>query len=199
LTKLSQQQIPLLENLVFVEFESPYFLNLGYVLKRYIETNLVLNWEKCYFIVHQGIILWHKVSGKGLEVGKAKVGVIENIPPPISVKGIHSFLGHAGFYRRFIKDFSKISKSLCSLLEKDVPFKFDDECLAAFETLKKSVISTPVITAPDWNEPFEIMCDASDYAVGAVLGQRKNNIFHVVYNDSCIFLFTLIFKSVIKI
>ena len=100
-------------------------------------------------MVRQGIILGHKVSNKGLEVDKAKVGVIENLPPLISVKGIHSFLGHAGFYRRFIKDFSKISKPLYSFLEKDVPFKFDDECLAAFETLKKSLITTPFITPPD--------------------------------------------------
>ena len=158
--------------------------NLRAVLKRCVETNLVLNWEKCHFMVREGIILGHKVSSKGLEVDKAKVGVIENLPPPNSVKGIRSFLGHAGFYRRFIKDFSKISKPLCNLLEKDVPFKFDDECLAAFETLKESLITAPVITAPDWTEPFEMMCDASDYAVGAVLGQRKKNLFHVVYYTS---------------
>ena len=89
---------------------------------------------------------------------EAKVRVIENLRPPNSVKGVRSFLGHAGFYRRFIKDFSKISRPLCNLLEKDVPFKFDDECLAAFETLKKSLITVPVITVPDWNEPFEMMC-----------------------------------------
>ena len=124
--------------------------NLHSVLKRCVETNLVLNWEKCHFMLCDGIILGHKVSSKGLEVDKAKVGVIENLPPPISVKGIRSFLGHAGFYRHFIKDFSKISKPLCNLLEKDVPFKFDDECLAAFETLKKSLITAPVIMAPDW-------------------------------------------------
>ena len=158
--------------------------NLRLVLQRCVDTNLVLNWEKCHFMVQQGIILGHKVSSKGLEVDKAKVGVIENLPPPVSVKGIRSFLGHAGFYRRFIKDFSKISKPLCNLLEKDVVFKFDDECLAAFETLKKSLITAPVITAPDWTKPFEMMCDASDYAVGAVLGQRKSNIFHVVYYAS---------------
>ena len=158
--------------------------NLTMVLKRCVETNLVLNWEKCHFMVQEGIILGHKVSNKGLEVDKAKVETIENLPPPISVKGIRSFLGHAGFYRRFIKDFSKITKPLCNLLEKDVPFKFDGECLAAFETLKKKLTTTPVITAPDWNEPFEMMCDASDYAVGAVLGQRKSNIFHVIYYAS---------------
>ncbi|KAL8125986.1 hypothetical protein AgCh_013323 [Apium graveolens] len=82
------------------------------------------------------------------------------------------------------KEMEMFEKRLCNLLEKDVPFKFDDECLAAFERLKKSLITKPVITAPDWNEPFEMMCDASDYAVGAVLGQRKNNIFHVVYYAS---------------
>ena len=94
--------------------------NLCLVLQRCEDTNLVLNWEKCHFMVQQGIILGHKVSSKGLEVDKAKVGSIENLPPPISVKGIRSFLGHTGFYRRFIKDFSKISKPLCNLLEKDV-------------------------------------------------------------------------------
>ncbi|XP_074377081.1 uncharacterized protein LOC141718603 [Apium graveolens] len=93
-------------------------------------------------MAQHGIILEHKVSSKGLEVDKAKVGVIQNLPPPISVKGVRNFLSHASFYRLFIKDFSKISKPLCNLLEKDVPFKFDDECLAAFEGLKKS-LTTP--------------------------------------------------------
>ncbi|KAL8089245.1 hypothetical protein AgCh_038872 [Apium graveolens] len=135
-------------------------------------------------IFNQCIILAHKVCSKGLEVDKAKVGVIENLLPPISLKGIRSFLGHAGIYRCFIKDFSKISKPLCNFVEKEVSFKFDDECLAAFETLMKSLITTPVITTPDWTKSFEMMCDASDYAVDAVLGQRKNNLFHVVYYAS---------------
>jgi hypothetical protein len=158
--------------------------NLSLVLQRCIETNLVLNWEKCHFMVQEGIILGHKVSKKGLEVDKAKLETIENLPPPTSVKGIRSFLGHAGFYRRFIKDFSKITKPLCTLLEKDTPFRFSKECLSAFEHLKTKLTSAPVITAPNWEEPFEMMCDASDFAVGAVLGQRKSNVFHVVYYAS---------------
>jgi hypothetical protein len=84
-------------------------------------------------------------------------------------------------YRRFIKDFSKISKPLTNLLQKDVPFVFDDDCKEAFETLKKALITTPIVQPPDWNLPFEIMCDASDFAVGVVLGQRvdkKLNIIH---------------------
>lgn len=92
--------------------------NLEMVLQRCEETNLVLNWEKCHFMVQEGIVLGHRISLKGIEVDKAKIQVIEKLPPPTTVKGIRSFLGHAGFYRRFIKDFSKITKPLCSLLEK---------------------------------------------------------------------------------
>ncbi|KAL5583482.1 hypothetical protein UlMin_015924 [Ulmus minor] len=99
--------------------------NLAKVLKRCEETNLVLNWEKCHFMVKEGIVLGHKVSRDGLEVDKAKVETIEKLPPPVSVKGIRSFLGYAGFYRRFIKDFSKVAKPLCNLLEKDRKLDFD--------------------------------------------------------------------------
>nr|KYP47757.1 Retrovirus-related Pol polyprotein from transposon 17.6 [Cajanus cajan] len=99
--------------------------NLELVLKRCIETNLVLNWEKCHFMVQEGIILGHKILARGIEVDKAKVDVIEKLPPPINVKGVRSFLRHAGFYRRFIKDFSKIANPLCTLLNKDQPFLFE--------------------------------------------------------------------------
>ncbi|KAK1695225.1 hypothetical protein QYE76_011922 [Lolium multiflorum] len=139
--------------------------NLDKVLQRCEETNLVLNWEKCHFMVNEGIVLGHKISEKGIEVDRAKVEAIEKMPYPRDVKGIRSVLGHAGFYRRFIKDFSKISKPLTNLLQKDVPFVFDDDCKEAFETLKKALTTAPVVEPPDWNLPFEIMCDASDFAV----------------------------------
>ncbi|KAL5558957.1 hypothetical protein UlMin_035168 [Ulmus minor] len=124
--------------------------NLSLVLQRCVDTNLVLNWEKCHFMVREGIV----------------------------------FLGHAGFYRRFIKDFSKITKPLCELLVKDAVFDFSKDCLRAFETLKEKLISSPIIVAPDWELSFTLMCDASDYAIGAVLGQRKGKIFHVIYYAS---------------
>ena len=92
-----------------------------------------------------------------------------------------SFLGHAGFYRRFMKDFSKIALPLCKLLQKDVAFEFDEVCKKAFDKLKELLTSTLVIQPPDWNVPFEIMCDASDYAVGAVLGQRIGKASHAIY------------------
>jgi hypothetical protein len=107
-------------------------------------------------------------------VYKAKLEVIERLPPPTNVKGICSFLGHAGFYRRFIKNFSQIARPLTNLLAKDAPFVFNEDCMVAFKTLKQALVTAPIIQPPDWNHPFEIMCDASDYAVGAVLGQCKD-------------------------
>ncbi|CAN6552424.1 unnamed protein product [Malus baccata var. baccata] len=163
---------------------SSALLNLSLVLKRCKETNLVLNWEKCHFMVKQGIVLGHLVSSKGIEVDKAKIDVIAKLPPPTTVKSIRSFLGHAGFYRWFIKDFSKISQPLCNLLAKDAQFVFYDACLEAFNKLKTLLTSAPIIAAPDWNLPFELMCDASNYAVGAVLGQRKDKIPQVIYYAS---------------
>ena len=158
--------------------------NLSKVLKRCIETNLVLSWEKSHFMVQKGIVLGHIVSSRGIEVDKAKVDLISSLPPPASVKQVRSFLGHAGFYRRFIKDFSKISRPLCNLLVKDVPFIFDKACLEAFEKLRSLLSTAPIIQPPNWSLPFEIMCDASDYAVGAVLGQRVNKKPHVLYYAS---------------
>ena len=100
--------------------------NLRLVLVRCEETNLVLNWEKCHFMVQEGIILGHWISARGIEDDRAKIEAIEKLPPPSSVKGIIRFLGHAGFYRRFIKDFSRIAKSLSNLLVQRTPFDFDE-------------------------------------------------------------------------
>jgi hypothetical protein len=148
------------------------------------EKNLVLNWEKCHFMVKQGIVLGHVISHRGIEVDKAKIDLISNLPPPRTVKEVRSFLGHAGFYRRFIKDFSKITKPLCKLLIKETSFIFDEDCKKAFGALKKILTSAPIIKPPSWGAQFEIMCDASDHAVGAVLGQRIDKLPHVIYYAS---------------
>ncbi|CAM8954167.1 unnamed protein product [Rhodiola kirilowii] len=158
--------------------------NLTDVLRRCVDTNLVLNWEKCHFMVQEGIVLGHMVSHRGIEVDRAKVEVIEKLPPPKDVKGIRSFLGHAGFYRRFIKDFSKTAKPLTDLLCQEAEFNFSDSCLIAFNNLKTALTSAPIVQPPDWELPFELMCDASDFAVGAVLGQHINKKLHVVYYAS---------------
>ncbi|KAL0289535.1 UNVERIFIED_CONTAM: Retrovirus-related Pol polyprotein from transposon.6 [Sesamum radiatum] len=122
---------------------------LAKVLERCIEKNLVLNYEKCHFMVDQGLILGHIVSSRGIE--------------------------------RFIKDFSKIAQPLCKLLQKDETFDFDEACKLAFNKLKDSLTSAPIIQPPNWELPFEIMCDASNHAVGAVLGQRVGRDPHVIY------------------
>ncbi|KAL4363804.1 hypothetical protein GQ457_04G023680 [Hibiscus cannabinus] len=155
--------------------------NLKKVLTRCEESNLVLNCEKCHFMVDEGIVLGHKISSRGMEVDRGKIDVISKLPPPTTVKGIRSFLGHAGFYRRFIENFSKITKPLCSLLKQGRQFEFDDACTKAFEILKNKLVTAPIVAPPDWTLPFELMCDASDYAVRVVLGQRKGKVFHPIY------------------
>ncbi|WJZ91006.1 hypothetical protein VitviT2T_010118 [Vitis vinifera] len=97
-------------------------VNLEAVLNRCIEKDLVLNWGKCHFMVHQGIVLGHIISEKGIEVDKPKVELIVKLPSLTTVKGVRQLLGHTGFYRRFIQDFSKLSKPLYELLAKDAKF-----------------------------------------------------------------------------
>ncbi|GJU11799.1 reverse transcriptase domain-containing protein [Tanacetum coccineum] len=129
--------------------------NLDKMLQHCKDPHFVLNWEKCHFMVKEGIVLGHKVSSAGLEVDKAKVDVISKLSPPTNIKGVRSFLGHAGFYQRFIKDFLKIARPITKLLEKD--------------------------TRPNWNLPFELMCDASDFAVGVVLCQKDGKKSQSIY------------------
>nr|GFC56723.1 reverse transcriptase domain-containing protein [Tanacetum cinerariifolium] len=147
-------------------------------------TKLALNWKKSHFMVKEGIVLGHKISKKGIELDKAKIEVISKLPHPTTVKGIRSFFGHVGFYRRFIKDFSKISRPMTHLLEKNSPFIFSNECIQAFRTLKDKLTEASILIAPNWDQPFELMCDASDYAVGAVLGKRIEKHFWPIHYAS---------------
>ena len=135
-------------------------------------------------MVKEGIVLGHIIFSRGIEVDKAKVNLISNLPPPTTLKQIRSFLGHVGFYRRFIKDFSKISCPLSFLLAKDTPLNFDESCLQAFNTLKLALSSAPIVQPHDWSIPFELMCDASDHAISVVLEQRVNRASHVIYYAS---------------
>ncbi|GJW64836.1 reverse transcriptase domain-containing protein [Tanacetum coccineum] len=159
---------------VFGNSFDKYLNNLDKMLQRCKDAHLVLNWEKCHFMVKEDIVLGHKVSSAGLEVDKAKINVISKLPPSTNIKSVRSFLGHVGFYRRFIKDFSKIARPITKLLEKDTPFEFNDECQKAFELLKEKLTCAPMIVSPNWKLPFELMCDASDFAVGAVLDQSHH-------------------------
>ncbi|GJW70134.1 hypothetical protein Tco_0127051 [Tanacetum coccineum] len=135
---------PLPDNLEYAFLEEPSFLLL---LSK--DAHLVLNWEKCHFMVKEGIMLGHNVSEAGLEVDKAKINIISKLPPPINIKGVRSFLGHAGFYQRFIKDISKIVRPLTKLLEKDTPFEFDDECHNVFKLSKEKLTCAHTIVHSD--------------------------------------------------
>ncbi|GJR59746.1 putative nucleotidyltransferase, ribonuclease H [Tanacetum coccineum] len=158
--------------------------NLDKMLARCEEINLVLNWEKCHFLVKEGIVLGHKIFGKGIEVDKAKIDVIAKLPYPTNIKGVRSFLGYAKFDRRFIKYFSMISKPMTQLLMKDVEFDFFEDYKKAFNKLKERLTTAPIIISPNWSVPFELMCDASDFAVGVVLGQRIDGRFKPIYYTS---------------
>ncbi|GJQ93243.1 reverse transcriptase domain-containing protein [Tanacetum coccineum] len=135
-------------------------------------------------MVKEGIVLGHKIYKSGIKVDKAKVDVIAKLPHPITIKGVRSFLGHAGFYRRFIQDFSKISRPMTHLLEKETPFVFSKEYVEAFNALKKKLTEAPILVAPDWDLPFEIMCKANDFVVGVILGQRKTKHFQPIHYES---------------
>ena len=129
----------------------------------------MLNWEKCHFMVNKGIVLGHIISTKGIEVDKEQIELISKLPSPRNVKIVRQFLGHAGFYRRFIIDFSKIAKPLYKLLGKGAKMSWDDDFQRRFEELKTYLTTTPKVRAPNWQLPFEVMCDASELTIGAVL------------------------------
>ena len=130
------------------------------------------------------VILSHVLSSNGIEVDKANVEVILNLPSPKTAKKVCSFLGHAGFYRRFIKNFNVISRPLCNLIIKDKPFKWTEDFHKALEKIISLLTSTPIMQPHDWFLPFKIMCDSSDYIIGVVLGQRKERKYFVIYYAS---------------
>nr|GEU88440.1 reverse transcriptase domain-containing protein [Tanacetum cinerariifolium] len=122
--------------------------------------------EKSHFMVKEGIVLGHKISKNRIGVDMAKVDGIAKLPHPTIVKGIRSFLGHVGFYHRFIQDFSKVARPMTRLLEKDTPFIFSKDCIEAFQSLKKKLTEASTLVNPNWALPFELMCNASDFSVG---------------------------------
>nr|GEZ17608.1 DNA-directed DNA polymerase [Tanacetum cinerariifolium] len=124
----------------------------------------------------EGIVLGHKILKSRIEVDRVKVDIIAKLPHLTTVKGVRSFLGHA--------DFSKIARPMTHLLKTKTPFVFSKECVDAFDTLKKKLTEAPILVVPDWNLPFELMCDASDFAIGVVLGLRKTKHFQPIHYAS---------------
>ncbi|KAL6315760.1 hypothetical protein AAG906_007186 [Vitis piasezkii] len=159
-------------------------LNLKKVLKMCIEKDLVLNWKKCHFMATSGVVLDHIISREGIQVDPAKIEFISKLHSPTTIKEVRQFLGHAGFYRRFIQDFSKIFQPLCVLLLEDAKFIWTKACQEAFERLKSLLTTAPIVRPPNWSLPFELMCDASDYAMEAIPSQKEDGKPYVVYYAS---------------
>lgn len=132
-------------------------------------------------MMQEGIVLGHHISIIGIQVDPAKIEVIQNLPVPIKQKDVRSFLGHAGYYRRFIKDFSKITGPLYCLLTKDMEFNWTFACHEAFLKLKHALTETPVLKGPNWSLPFHIHTNAFDYAIGAILGKKVDNLENAIY------------------
>jgi len=173
---------------IFMDDFTPYGIsfqealqNLEKVLKRCIQAHLSLSIEKCHMMMSEGIVLGHFISSQGIQVDPSNIQVIKDLPTPKTQTEVRIFLGHAGYYRRFINFFSKIASPLFVLLMKNVEFKWTNSCQEAFNTPKHQLSTTPILRGPDWTLPFHISSDASDTTIGAVLGQEENHLPYAIY------------------
>eukprot|EP00253_Pinus_taeda_P007389 PITA_07389 len=161
------------------EFD-PALDTLEKVLQRCIATRLCLSHEKCYMMMMEGLILGHFISTAGIQVDSAKIQILLLIPIPTTQTEVRSFLGFSGYYRRFIEHYSQIAAPLYALTG-NVDFLWTEKCDQAFKKLKKLLSTAPVLRGPNWNLPFQISSDASDTAIGAVLGQEEEKNPYAIY------------------
>eukprot|EP00253_Pinus_taeda_P027739 PITA_27739 len=155
--------------------------NLGKVLDKCIEMNLSLSLEKCEFFMTEGTVLDHSISQQGLQVDPNKISIIQRVPPPQKVRDVRSFLGLVGYYRRLIKDSSNLASPLFGLLGKDVEFIWSENCQEALYTLKRKLVTAPILRGPNWALPFHIYTNASNKAIGAALGQIDEKLPYAIY------------------
>ncbi|WVZ75466.1 LOW QUALITY PROTEIN: hypothetical protein U9M48_023515, partial [Paspalum notatum var. saurae] len=155
--------------LIYSKTEAEHEEHLRLVLQRLREHKLYAKFSKCEFWIDEVRFLGHVVSKGGIAVDLSRVSTVTNWKVPEIPKEVRGFLGLAGYYRRFIENFSKIAKPMTSLLEKDVEFKWTDAQQAAFDELKKRLATAPVLTLPDQQKKFIVYCDASRDSLGCVL------------------------------
>jgi hypothetical protein len=167
-------EVYMIDFIVYGNIYQEAFDNLEKVLIRCQEMNLSLSHEKCKMLLNEGVVLGHHVSFERVKVDPAKIEVIVRLPPPKSQKEVRSFLGHAGYYRRFIENFTKIDAPMFGLLIKDVDFLWTEQCQIAFETLEVKLYVAPVLRGGNWALPFHISTDASNTTIGGVLGQKED-------------------------
>jgi hypothetical protein len=155
--------------------------NLEKVLKICKQFHVSLSMEKCHMIMEEGVVLGHLISTSGIRVDPSKVEVILHFPTPKTPTQVRSFIGYAGYYRRFIEFFSKITCPLFQLITKDTEFMWTDECETAFGQIKELVSKASILRGPDWKLVFHILADASHMEVGVVLGQREDKKPYAIY------------------
>lgn len=161
--------------LIYSQTFDDHIQHIQEVFKRLKDANLKLHPGKCQFGVSKIMYLGHVLSPKGMEVDKSKIDVIETYPRPTTQKEIRAFLGLAGYYRKFIQNFSKMADPLNRLLRQGMDFIWDDACETAFTNLKEALSSTPVLVFPDTSKPYVINCDACTVGIGYVLAQEDES------------------------
>jgi hypothetical protein len=157
--------------LIFSKMKEEHEKHLRMVLEKLRSNQLYAKFSKCEFWLTEVGFLGHVISAGGISIDPSKVMDVLNLMPLMNASEIQSFLGLAGYYRRFITDFSKIAKPMTRLLEKNKDFDWTEECQANFEELKKRLTSAPVLILPDITKKFDIYCDASRQGLGCVLMQ----------------------------
>jgi hypothetical protein len=162
--------------LIYSKTKEDHANHIRVVLQWLRDHRLYAKFSKCEFWLDSVKFLGHTISSEGISVDPTKVQEVMDWKPPTSVHQIRSFLGLAGYYRRFIPDFSKIAKPITELLKKEVKFRWDDKCEEAFHTLRKLLITAPVLAQPDRTQPFDVYCDASGTGLGCVLIQNNRVI-----------------------
>ena len=150
--------------------------HLHLVLSRLREKDLKAKFSKCAFWKEEVHFLGHVVSAKGISVNPNKIVAIQAWKRPSTVGEVRSFMGMAGYYRRFIKDFSKMSSPLTNLTRKNQPFRWTEKCEQAFSKIKEALVNAPVLRVPEGNEDLIVYTDASGSGLGAVLMQQDQVI-----------------------
>jgi hypothetical protein len=162
--------------LVYSSTEEQHKEHLRIVLETLKKHQLFAKFSKCEFWLQEVSFLGHLISGNGISVDPAKVEAVLKWKQPENITEIRSFLGLAGYYRRFIQNFSRIAYPLTQLTKKGIPFKWDQACEASFQLLKDKLTSAPVLTLPIEGEEFEVYTDASGTGLGCVLMQQRKVI-----------------------
>lgn len=157
-----------------------HLLVLKEVTKRIMNAGLTLNREKCQFCQPELKYLGYVVNSTGLLVDPDKVSALVQIPAPKSVSEVRRIIGMASWYRRFVPNFSSVISPLTALTRKNAKFTWDSTCEEAFNSIKEHLIKAPVLTCPDFSLPFIVQTDASDFGLGAVLSQMRNDEEHVI-------------------